>query len=353
MAVSGASAEPATRARSPGAGRVPGFAKRVAECNEITPADVARKYVPLVVAGESVGLMQPAFAAELAKEGEGVFALCRSDETNESHAEYDAEYAALTASETEQLLANPHRMLETKTFVTLDPAIAGNDATSRSNAVAPVLARLNKRGVIDGWRDELFPVNSSYGEPPVFLVERAAASLLGIRAYGVHINGYVCLDDKRPSQPTHLWVAKRSQTKQTFPNMLDHLVAGGLPANMDPGVCAVKECEEEASVPPSLATENLQSASIVTYNSDYRGCCKRDVLFCYDLALPVDFKPTPNDGEVDSFTLVPMDEACRLVAETKEFKPNVALVLVDFFVRHGIVTPEEPGYVELVKALRQ
>ena len=51
--------------------------------------------------------------------------------------------------------------------------------------------------------------------------------------------------------------------------------------------------------------------------------------------------------------MVPMDEACRLVAETKEFKPNVALVLVDFFVRHGIVTPEEPGYVELVKALRQ
>jgi len=26
---------------------------------------------------------------------------------------------------------------------------------------------------------------------------------------------------------------------------------------------------------------------------------------------------------------------------------------VDFFVRHGIVTPEEPGYVELVKALRR
>jgi hypothetical protein len=71
------------------------------------------------------------------------------------------------------------------------------------------------------------------------------------------------------------------------------------------------------------------------------------------LGVTDDLEPTPNDGEVDSFTLVPMDEACRLVAETKEFKPNVALVLVDFFVRHGIVTPEEPGYVELVKALRQ
>ena len=131
MAVSGASAEPATRARSPGAGRVPGFAKRVAECNEITPADVARNYVPLVVACESVGLMQPYFAAKLAKESEGVFALCRSDETNESHSYNDAEYAPLTASETERLLANPHLMLETKTFVTLDDGIAGNDATSR------------------------------------------------------------------------------------------------------------------------------------------------------------------------------------------------------------------------------
>ena len=351
MAVSGSSAEPATRARSPGAGRVPGFAKRVAECNEITPADVARKYVPLVVAGESVGLMQPAFAAELAKEGEGVFALCRSDETNADDAN-DAEYV-LPASETAELLANPDLMIRTKTRVTLDPVIGGNDATSRSAAVAPVLARLRDRGVIDGWRDELFPVNSRYGEPPALLVERAAASLLGIRAYGVHINGYVCLDETRPSTPTHLWVARRSATKPTFPNMLDHLVAGGLPANMDPGVCAIKECEEEASVPTALATENLRPVSIVTYNSDYRGCCKRDVLFCYDLALPRDFAPRPNDGEVDSFSLTPMDEACRLVAETKEFKPNVALVLVDFFVRHGIVTPEEPGYVELVKALRQ
>jgi hypothetical protein len=70
-------------------------------------------------------------------------------------------------------------MLETKTFVTLDPAIAGNDATSRSNAVAPVLARLNKRGVIDGWRDELFPVNSSYGEPPALFGRKSGGFVAG------------------------------------------------------------------------------------------------------------------------------------------------------------------------------
>jgi 8-oxo-dGTP pyrophosphatase MutT (NUDIX family) len=215
------------------------------------------------------------------------------------------------------------------------------------------MERLRDAGVVTGWRDELFPVNSRYGEPPALLVERATASLLGIRAYGVHINGYVCQDTHKPFAPTHLWVARRSATKPTFPSALDHLVAGGLPANMDPGACAIKECEEEASVPVTLSSLNLVSAGCVTYNSDYLGCCKRDVLFCYDLRLPEDFVPKPNDGEVESFALVPMDEACRLVAETKEFKPNVALVLVDFFVRHGIVTPEEPGYVELVKALRR
>ena len=80
MVVSSASAS----ISSPGAGRVPGFAKRVAECNEITPADVAQKYVPLVVDGHGVGLMRPAFAADLVKASEGVFALCRRRESSES-----------------------------------------------------------------------------------------------------------------------------------------------------------------------------------------------------------------------------------------------------------------------------
>ena len=362
MVVSSASADLATRARSPGAGRVPGFAKRVAECNEITPADVAQKYVPLVVDGQGVGLMRPAFAADLVKASEGVFALCRRLPTNSessqqsSGLDVERDVERLTPDETARLLAgDPAALLatENKSCVTLEPSLAGDTERTRSAAVAPVMERLRDAGIVTGWRDELFPVNSRYGEPPSLLVERATASLLGIRAYGVHINGYVCQDTHKPHKPTHLWVARRSATKQTFPSALDHLVAGGLPANMDPYVCAIKECEEEASVPVTLSTKNLVSAGCVTYNSDYLGCCKRDVLFCYDLRLPIDFVPKPNDGEVESFALVPMDEACRLVAETKEFKPNVALVLVDFFVRHGIVTPEEPGYVELVKALRQ
>lgn len=93
---------------------------------------------------------------------------------------------------------------------------------ARNVAVAKVMADLRDRGIITGWRDELFPVIQSFSSEPLLLVERAAATQLGIKAYGVHINGYV----RRPDGSKDLWVGRRSKTKQTWPGMLDHIVAG-------------------------------------------------------------------------------------------------------------------------------
>ena len=50
---------------------IPGFLARVAECNEITPEDIAT-YVPLRVAGVSVGLLTPDRRRPLSRRG-GVF----------------------------------------------------------------------------------------------------------------------------------------------------------------------------------------------------------------------------------------------------------------------------------------
>jgi hypothetical protein len=37
-----------------------------------------------------------------------------------------------------------------------------------------------------------------------------------------------------------------------------------------------------------------------------------------------------------------------------EFKPNCAIIMIDFFVRHGILTPEnEPDYLEIVARLHR
>ncbi|KAL2929282.1 Nudix hydrolase 20 chloroplastic [Bienertia sinuspersici] len=67
------------------------------------------------------------------------------------------------------------------------------------------------------------------------------------QVYGVHMNGYVETSQK------FLWVGKRSLTKPTFPGMLDHLVAGGLPHGIPCGENMIKECEEEAGIPISIS----------------------------------------------------------------------------------------------------
>ena len=66
-----------------------------------------------------------------------------------------------------------------------------------------------------GWRDENYGVGSSRGAAPLFEVERAATPILGLRHYGVHINGMV-----QDRSKTSLWLQVRSKTKPTFPGKL-------------------------------------------------------------------------------------------------------------------------------------
>jgi 8-oxo-dGTP pyrophosphatase MutT (NUDIX family) len=59
----------------------------------------------------------------------------------------------------------------------------------------------------------------------------------------------------------------------------------------------VKECWEEAGVPAELAAAAVP-VGFVSYVSMSEEGLKPDVLFCYDLQLPQDFVPQPQDGEV-------------------------------------------------------
>ena len=277
--------------------------------------------------------------------------MCRRRESSGSEGLDDGDVERLTPDETARVLAgDPDALLKTETRVTLDAKLAGDTERTRSAAVAPVMARLRDAGVVTGWRDELFS-----GELEVRRAPRVAGRARdGVAARHTRVRrARQRLRVSGHAQTVHadapVGRAGAARPNRRFRTRWTISWRGACPRTWTRCACAIKECEEEASVPVTLSSSNLVSAGCVTYNSDYLGCCKRDVLFCYDLRLPGDFVPKPNDGEVESFALVPVDEACRLVAETKEFKPNVALVLVDFFVRHGIVTPEEPGYVELVE----
>ncbi|XP_004288683.1 PREDICTED: nudix hydrolase 20, chloroplastic-like [Fragaria vesca subsp. vesca] len=227
--------------------------------------------------------------------------------------------------------------------VTLHSSLSS--AEDRTRAVGDVIKSLGEES-IPGIRNELYPVTSAFGAPVYFSLERAAAPYFGIKAYGIHMCGYVEKDGKK-----FLWLAKRSQQKPTYPGMLDHLVAGGLPHGVACGDNVVKECEEEAGIPSSIS-RGAVPVGAVSYMDINGYSYKRDVLFCYDLKLPESFMPENQDGEVESFKLIPVTHVANIIRRTQFFKPNCSLVIIDFLFRHGYISPECFGYLDLLQSLR-
>jgi thiamine pyrophosphokinase len=68
---------------------------------------------------------------------------------------------------------------------------------------------------------------------------------------------------------------------------------------------------------------------------------RRDCLHCYDLLLQEDFIPQAADGEVEAFELWPIPQVVQTVKETDDFKFNVNLVLIDLFIRLGLIVGAE------------
>lgn len=91
--------------------------------------------------------------------------------------------------------------------------------------------------------------------------------------------------------------------------------------------------------------------------------------FVFDLKLPLEFKPRIGDGEVQDFYLLPIDQVCitdillnkdlditktrdfhfviplccfqvKELLATDDFKPNCAMVVLDFLIRHSFIEPD-------------
>jgi hypothetical protein len=209
-----------------------------------------------------------------------------------------------------------------------------------------VVEQLIATGHVPRRRHELYPVLRDWQETPLFALDRGAVPIFGVRSFGVHLNGYV-----EDAEGLWLWVGKRSPTKPTAPGKLDHLVAGGQPLGLTPWANLLKECHEEAGLAPALAA-GARSAGLVSYRCAFTDGQRDDVLFVYDLALPRDWRPDPQDDEVQEFYLWPVERVLRRLRESDDFKFNVALVAIDFLIRRGLVGPEEPGFQEICWTLR-
>jgi isopentenyldiphosphate isomerase len=218
---------------------------------------------------------------------------------------------------------------------------------ARTVAVEEFLRELMGEGWFPAWRDERYPVTPDLKRPALMAMERAAVPYFGVRAFGVHLTGYV-----RHADGLHIWVPRRARGKSTYPGMLDNTVAGGQPENLGLMENVVKECFEEASIPLEIS-RRAKPVGAITYCYQAGMELKPDVQYVFDLELPDGFVCRSNDGEVESFELWPVAEVMARVRDTFEFKYNCNLVLIDFFVRHGLIDADNPDYFALVAGLRQ
>ena len=194
---------------------------------------------------------------------------------------------------------------------------------------------------------EPYAVTAGGRDQAVCVIDRVAASAFGVRSFGQHLNGYV-----RRQGDTLMWIGRRAGDRRLFPGALDNMVAGGLPYGVSLHDNLLKECHEEAGVPADIAGQAV-TVGAVSYNRVTESGFRPDLLYCNDLEVPEDFEPVNTDGEVASFELLSVDEVARIVRETDDFKLNCNLVIIDFLIRHGWLTPASPEYLGLLHGLRQ
>ncbi len=198
----------------------------------------------------------------------------------------------------------------------------------------------------------MFPILGA--KYPVRL-ERFAADLFGITARGAHLTVYTMTKDGM-----RIWVPRRSPSLFTYPGKLDTTVAGGVSAGETPMQNIIREAQEEASLPAELIQKGIRTTGLLTYISyelekpgGNESCVVPDMIYVFDLEVALDVIPVPEDGEVKEFYLMSLQEIKEALA-TGEFKTNSAVVMLDFFIRHGIITPDnEKNYAEIVMRMHR
>ncbi|WP_118180874.1 NUDIX hydrolase [Paraburkholderia phosphatilytica] len=217
----------------------------------------------------------------------------------------------------------------------------------RSAALGAVIGALAADGRIPGWRDETYAIRNAFDASPLAFIERAASRFFGTMTYAVHLNGIVEYGDRAPQ----LWIARRSDTKATDPGMLDNVVAGGIGWGFGVAETIVKECWEEAGIPADIAGRAAPGRTVHVLQSLPEGT-QAEQIFVYDLALPDDFAPRNQDGEVGEHRLASVEKTARWIEEGA-MTVDASLATLDCLLRRnwidhdaceGIDTLFEPPY---------
>lgn len=240
-------------------------------------------------------------------------------------------------------------------FVMVNGCVTFNDENKmlktvqgRTESVEAIADELHaKYGLFSLRRDEYFDVKATYDANPLFQIKRGSLYFFGLLNSGVHCNGYTINENGEKV----MWLAKRSPNKSEYPNKLDQFVAGGGTGNLNAWDIMMKEFGEEASVPAELG-DQATAVGAIGYCIQKGKELVRDIIIIFDLLLPSTFVPRPRDGEVQEFFQWSIPKVMDTVRTSLDFKDNCNLVIIDFLVRHGFITPKDKNYTSIVFGLR-
>jgi 8-oxo-dGTP pyrophosphatase MutT (NUDIX family) len=231
----------------------------------------------------------------------------------------------------------------------------GDPAATCTTAFSKLIQRIIDEDtfrVIHGTHSEPYPI---IGANFSVSMERYASTLFGIVSRGAHLTVYT-----KTASGMKIWVPRRSPNLFTYPNCLDTTVAGGVAFGEGPFECIVREADEEASLPEDLIRKQVVHCGCISYmglndrgGGGETGLIAPDIMFVYDLEIPEGVVCKQNDDEVKEFYLMTVGEVKECLARA-EFKTNSALVMIDFFIRHRIITAEsEKNYADIIARLHR
>jgi hypothetical protein len=89
------------------------------------------------------------------------------------------------------------------------------------------------------------------------------------------------------------------------------------------------------------------------YSRGEKGLLSPEVQFCYEIKLPKEVALAPGEAAVSEIVLLNVEEL-KQALEKAEFAPLTGCLILDFFVRHGILTFEnEPNYISIASRMHK
>ncbi|KAK3896488.1 hypothetical protein C8A05DRAFT_20542 [Staphylotrichum tortipilum] len=232
--------------------------------------------------------------------------------------------------------------------------VRANTFEERTQVMRDMLSRAVKEGAPTSPRkfyNEALRVVSSKGKH-VLDMDRSGLDPFGCVSFSAHLIGFV-----KDGNDTKYWVPTRSAKKPTVPNKLHSTVAGVIRSAEQPVDCMVRKIAAEASIPKEYTMANLTACGTISYQMSITSAgepgCQHIVSYLYEMEFGKDTVPRPGSDEVETFTLMTLDDV-KVALMEGEFVANRAMVWLAYFIRHGVVTPEnEPDFIEICQRLHR